>query len=76
MSRDVSLTFDIYGRMLLQIERGDDVWLIYRLRDGRRSPYFDIVIPPEMPASGIQTFLDDMFHEGGGGQSVRLISDG
>ncbi len=76
MAHEDRLTFDIYGRMRLQIERVGDAWLIYRLRNGRRSPFHDIAIPPEMPASAIETFLDDMFHEGASPrQSIRLVLD-
>lgn len=74
MEQPTSLTFDIYGKMLLQIERSDGFWAVYRLRDGRRSPFHDISIPPDMPAAAIETFLDDMFHESSGpGQRIRRI---
>ena len=66
------LTFDIYGRMVLVVERGDDAWRVFRLRDGRRTPFHDVVIPSHVAADGIETFLDDIFHEWAGpGDTIR-----
>ena len=76
MKKGTRLDFDIYGRFRVQIVRGDDRWLMYRVRDSRRTPYFDIVIPPDMEPGDIHRFLDDMFHEGSGpGESVVRLPD-
>ena len=55
--------FDIYGRLVLVVERVGDEWVLYRLRDGRRSPFHDVVIPSHLSDDALETFLDDMFHE-------------
>jgi hypothetical protein len=71
------LDFDIYGRIRLQIIRDNDAWVIFRLRDGRRTPYFDLAIPPEMEPDEIHRYLDDMYHEGSRpGQDVARLTDG
>lgn len=69
------MTFKIYGRLRLQVERTGDRWAMYRLIDGRRQPYFRFAIPPDMEESEIATYLDDMLHESAGPNDiVQLLS--
>jgi hypothetical protein len=57
------MKYDIYGRFQLEVLREGDSWSVYRLGSGVRSRLHDVVLPAELEASEIATFLDDIFHE-------------
>jgi hypothetical protein len=68
------MKFDVYGRFCLDVQRENDSWIVYRLELGRRVKLNDLIIPKELAAEEIATFLDDIFHElCSPGQSVRLL---
>jgi len=58
-----SVRFDIYGRFQLEIRREQNQWAIYRPGVGTLLADHKIVIPADLPESGITLFLNDMFHE-------------
>jgi hypothetical protein len=62
-SKACAMKFDIYGRFQLRVLRQGNVWMVYRLEPGKNLPVPDVVIPPELEANEIGTFLDDLFHE-------------
>ena len=58
-----SLRFDVFGRQVLVTATGDD-WAVYYVgSEGKRRPARDIVVPSEIPESGIAQYLDDLCHE-------------
>jgi len=68
------LRFDVYGRFRLEVVRDADAWEVYQLGTGTRARDVSVLIPSELPADEIASYLDDLFHElGGPGQSVRRI---
>ncbi|MCC6072080.1 hypothetical protein ACFSQU_21325 [Massilia sp. GCM10020059] len=69
------MKFDIYGRFQLEVRRENDAWEVYHLEPGKRAKVSELVIPPELDADEIATYLDDIFHELAGlGQNVESIS--
>jgi hypothetical protein len=68
------MKFDVYGRFRLEVQRENDSWIVYRLGLGRCVKLNDLIIPKDLAAEEIATFLDDIFHElSGPGQSVNLL---
>jgi hypothetical protein len=68
------MKFDVYGRFQLEVEWENDSWIVHRMELGRRVKLNDLIIPKELAAEEIATFLDDIFHElCAPGQSVKLI---
>jgi hypothetical protein len=68
------MTFDVYGRFRLEVQRENDSWVVYRLGSGKRAKVHNVVIPETLEAKEIATFLDDVFHElSKPGQSVKLL---
>lgn len=57
------MKFDIYGRFQVDVRRENDAWAAYRADSGKRTPCEDVVIPPDVPAEELATYLDDIFHE-------------
>jgi hypothetical protein len=57
------MKFDMYGRFQVDVRREDDAWVVYRAESGKRTRFEDIVIPPDLPAEDLATYLDDIFHE-------------
>lgn len=57
------MRFSVYEKFVLAIVRVDGRWKAFRVREGRRVPDSDLVIPPDLDESEVITFLDDMFHE-------------
>ena len=57
------MRFDIYGRYSLEAVRKDGRWLLYRVDDGKRRGFTDFVVPAEIGADKLATYLDDMLHE-------------
>lgn len=69
------MKFSVYGRLLLEVQREQNRWTVYRLDAGKRNPAQDVVLPPELPEAEIATFLDDLFHElSRPGDSIRRMS--
>ena len=58
-----ALKFDIYRRFQLEVLRENNAWVVYRLGLGTRSRTNDVVLPAELEAGELATFLDDLFHE-------------
>lgn len=70
------MKFNIYGRFQVEVRRDNACWKAYRTDLGRRTALSDFVIPADLDADEIGTFLDDIFHEFAGiGQQVELISE-
>ncbi len=68
------MKFDMYGRFQVDVRRENDAWAVYRVEPGKRVPFEDIVIPPDVPAEELATYLDDIFHEyAGHGDVVEAI---
>ena len=57
------MRFNIYGRFQVDVRREHDAWAVYRAESGTRVPVDDVVIPPDVPADDLATYLDDVFHE-------------
>ncbi len=57
------MKFNIYDKLVLEITWNEGRWRAFRLREGRKIPESDLVIPPDLVESELVTFLDDMFHE-------------
>ncbi len=57
------MTFDVYGRYRLDVERHEGAWRALRVAaDGKRALML-LVIPSEVPESRLAEALDDLLHE-------------
>jgi hypothetical protein len=63
ITKNLKMKFNIYGRFQVDVQREGDAWVVYRTELGKRTPLNDIVIPPDVMAYELATFLDDIFHE-------------
>ena len=57
------MKFDVYGRFRLEVQREGDRWVAYKLENGKRLRWPDLIIPSMLDASEISKYLDDLFHE-------------
>jgi hypothetical protein len=70
------MKFNIYGRFQVEVRRENAAWIVYRAELGKRTRLNDVIIPPEVAAEEIATYLDDVFHEYAGiGQTVEQLAD-
>jgi hypothetical protein len=70
------MRFNIYGRFQVDVRRENDAWRVYRAELGKRTLCGDVVIPPDVPADELATYLDDIFHEyAGHGDNVEPMPD-
>jgi hypothetical protein len=73
---ELKMRFDIYGRFQVEVRREGDAWVAYRAELGKRSRLNDVVIPYDLDADDVGTYLDDVFHEFAGiGQTVERLAD-
>jgi hypothetical protein len=57
------MKFNIYGRFQVDVRRENDTWVVYRSELGKRTVLNDVVIPQDLAADDLATYLDDVFHE-------------
>ena len=57
------MKFNIYGRFQLDVRREGALWQVYRIEQGKRGHLHDVVIPGDLEAGELATYLDDIFHE-------------
>ena len=58
-----SIKIDVFGRHVLAI-KSDDGWQMYYLgEDGKRRPADDLMLPPFLTATEIESYLADLCHE-------------
>jgi hypothetical protein len=70
------MKFNIYGRFQVDVRRENESWVVYRSELGKRTRLNDLVIPPNLVAEDLVTYLDDIFHEFAKlGQNVEVIPD-
>lgn len=70
------MKFNIYGRFQLDVRRENDLWIVYRSALGKRTRLNDVVIPSNLVAEDLATYLDDIFHEfAKRGENVEVIPD-
>jgi hypothetical protein len=70
------MKFDIYGRFQVEVRRENGEWIVNRAELGKRTRLNDVIIPPDVAAQEIATWLDDVFHEYAGvGQTVEQLAD-
>jgi hypothetical protein len=70
------MKFNIYGRFQVDVRRENDAWIVYRSELGKRVPLNSLVIPSDVTANELLTYLDDIFHElAKTGQNVELIPE-
>lgn len=70
------MKFDIYGRFRVEVRRENGEWVVYRAESGKRTRLNDVMIPADVRAPEIATWLDDVFHEYAGiGQNVEQLPD-
>ena len=70
------MKFNMYGRFQVEVRRENASWAVYRSELGKRSRLNDIVLPPDLAADDLATYLDDIFHEfAGHGQNVERMPD-
>jgi len=69
------MRFDVFGRLVLIVERDGESWRVLELgADGKRRLFEDVVIPCHMPEDEIGTLLADILHElARPGSSVRRL---
>jgi hypothetical protein len=70
------MRLNIYGRFQVEVRRENGLWMLYRAELGKRVLLNDIVIPPDLEASDLATYLDDIFHEFARlGENVEVMPD-
>jgi hypothetical protein len=70
------MKFNIYGRFQVHIQRENNSWVAYRSELGKRTRLNDVVIPPDLGAQDLATYLDDIFHEFAKlGETVEVMPD-
>jgi hypothetical protein len=70
------MRFDIYGRFQVDVRRENGAWAVYRAELGKRTLLRDVVIPPDLAADDLATYLDDIFHEyAQHGDNVEALPD-
>lgn len=57
------MKFNVYGRFQVDVRRENDTWVVYRSELGKRTVLNDVVIPQNLAADDLATYLDDIFHE-------------
>jgi hypothetical protein len=58
-----SILFDVFGRTM-RAERANGRWQLFLVgAEGKKRPVPDVVVPPDLTAEELTTFLDDLFHE-------------
>jgi hypothetical protein len=57
------MKFNIYNRFTVEIIRRDEGWIAFRIGEGLKVPCDNLMIPSDLEASQLITFLDDIFHE-------------
>ncbi len=68
------MRFDVYGRFKLEVIRDGGRWIAYRLDDGKRRMMPDLIVPSDLDADEVESYLDDMLHEWAGpGKKIRQI---
>ena len=68
------MKFNIYGRFQVEVRREGERCEAYRLEHGKRAKLHDVVVPSELEAEELATYLDDIFHEYAGiGQRVEVL---
>lgn len=68
------MKFDIYGRFQIEIVPSHKGWRAFRIGNGTRVPFPDLVLPEGINEIDIGHFLDDHFHEyAQPGQTIRQI---
>jgi hypothetical protein len=70
------MKFNIYGRFPVDVRRENDSWVVYRSELGKRTLLNDAVIPRNLVAHDLATYLDDIFHEFAKlGETVDVMPD-
>jgi hypothetical protein len=70
------MKFNIYGRFQIDVRREGESWVVYRSESGHRTRLNDVVIPPDLAAHELATYLDDIFHEfARPGENVEVMPD-
>jgi pimeloyl-ACP methyl ester carboxylesterase len=70
------MKFNVYGRFQVEVRRENESWILYRSELGKRTRLNDIVIPSDLTAHDIATYLDDVFHEfAGPGENVEPVPE-
>jgi hypothetical protein len=70
------MKFNIYGRFQVDVRRESEGWIVYRAELGKRTKLHEVIVPPDLAAAEIATYLDDVFHEYAGiGQTVEQLAD-
>jgi hypothetical protein len=70
------MKFNIYGRFQVEVRREREAWIVYRAELGKRAKLHEIVVPPDLAAAEIATYLDDVYHEYAGvKQTVEQLAD-
>jgi len=68
------MKFDIYGRYVLDAERVQGKWLIFRNENGKRRQEMDIVVPSDIGEADVIAYLGDLLHEyASPGRSIKRI---
>ena len=70
------MKFNIYGRFQVDVRRENEFWIVYRSGLGKRARLNNVVIPSNLVAQDLATYLDDIFHEFAKfGENVEVMPD-
>ncbi|WP_449757699.1 DUF7661 family protein [Desulfoluna spongiiphila] len=57
------ITFNVFGRIVLAIQKENTWSLFYLGADGKRRPATDLIVPSFIDSSEVDTYLTDLCHE-------------
>jgi hypothetical protein len=58
-----SMKFNIYGRFQVEVNQENGTWVAYHVELGKRRKLEELVIPADIKAEEIASYLDDIYHE-------------
>ena len=72
----VFIKFNVFGKPMSVLKKEQE-WQLFNESDtGIRSRVYDVVIPPDLKASELETYLDDIYHEYSSDKHPRVIKIG
>jgi len=67
------IKFNVFGKQM-SVHRQGQQWQLFNESDtGMRSRVYDVVIPPELTAEQLASYLDDIYHEYAGEQHAQVV---
>jgi hypothetical protein len=70
----MDMKFNIYDRFVVEIIRKEKRWVAFRVGEGVKVPESNLIVPQDLEASELITFVEDMYHEfARPGKSIEIL---